>query len=180
MTKTLVLALALGLSCACASEKAPPPPPPAPAPAPVPAPAPAPAPAPKPVDPMVAAQALFDAQKYKEAAEAFRAITQKDPKNAKAWFELGYSLHSIGQIDEAIPAHEKAAEFPDYRAAALYNLGCAHALKGNPDKAFEALNASIDSGFNQLQVLQNDPDLKSLREDPRYALLVARLSPAKV
>jgi Flp pilus assembly protein TadD len=129
---------------------------------------------------MVAARALFQAQKYKEAAEAFRVITQKDPKNGEAWFDLGYSLHATGQLDEAITAHAKAAEFPDYRAAALYNLGCAHALQGSADKAFEALNASVDSGFNQLQVLQDDPDLKSLREDPRYALLVARLSPAKV
>ena len=181
MTKTLVLALALGLSFACASDKAPPPPPaPAPAPAPVPAPAPAPAPAPKPVDPMVSARALFDAQKYKEAIEPLRAVTQKHPKIGEAWFDLGYCLHATGQIDEAIPVHVRAAEFLDYRPAALYNLGCAYALKGNPDKAFESLNASLDSGFNMLEQLKTDPDLTSLRADPRYAALVARLSPAKV
>ncbi|HZJ71524.1 MAG TPA: tetratricopeptide repeat protein, partial [Planctomycetota bacterium] len=130
--------------------------------------------------PMVAARALFDAKKYAEAAEAFRAIVEKDPKNGEAWFDLGYSLHITGQLDQAIAAHTKAAEFPTYRAAALYNLGCAHALAGHADAAFEALNAAIDSGFNMLQTMQDDPDLKSLRTDPRYASLVARLSPAKV
>lgn len=198
MTKTHLIVLVLGLSlmaCGTTDETPPAPKPapaapvakapekpaapapaPAPAAAPKPAPAPTPAPAPKP-DPMAAANALFDAQKYAEAAKAYEAITKEQPKNAEAWFRLGYSLHVLGQLDAAIAAHTKAAEFPDYRPVALYNLGCAQALKGNPDAAFDALNKSVDSGFNELKQLQQDEDLKTLRQDARYAALVERLTP---
>jgi len=190
MTKTLPIVLALGLvpaACGAPEDRAPPPPappaartvapqPPSPAPAPAQPPAPAPAPA---ADPMAAANALFAAGKYAEAAAAFEAVTKAQPKNAEAWFKLGYSLHMTGELDRAIAADTKAADFPQVRAAALYNLGCAHALKGNPDAAFAALNMSIDSGFDQLDILQADDDLKSLRGDPRYAALVERLTKPK-
>ena len=101
------------------------------------------------------------------------------PDKGEAWFKLGYCLHATGQLDEALVAHAKAAEFPLYRAVALYNLGCAHALKGNADAAFEALNKSIDSGFNELKLMEADTDLTSLHADPRWAQLVARLSQSK-
>jgi Flp pilus assembly protein TadD len=126
---------------------------------------------------MAAANALFAAEKYAEAVEPFRAITEAQPQNGEAWFKLGYCLHATGRLDEALVAHAKAAEFPDYRAAGLYNLGCAHALKGNADAAFEALNKSIDSGFTELQLMLDDPDLKSLHADARWKALVERLQP---
>jgi Flp pilus assembly protein TadD len=188
MRTTLSVALVLGVSlAACSGPES------APAPAPVsktttppsapsaPAPAkPAPAtPAPAAADPMKAADALFTAGKYAEAAAAFEAITKAQPANADAWFKLGYSLHVIGELDRAITAHIKAAEFPSFRPVALYNLGCAQALKGNPDAAFEALGKAIDSGFDQLKQLEGDADLASLRSDARYAALVARLMPNK-
>ena len=190
LSRSLILALAPALllavslpACTTDSEKPAPVAKPAPAPAPAPKPAPTPAPAPppvaKPVDPMVAANALYDAKKYAEAVDAFKAITVAHPDNGEAWFKLGYCLHATGRLDEALVAHAKAAEFPLYRAVALYNLGCAHALKGNADAAFEALNKSIDSGFNVLKQLQEDTDLTSLHADPRWATLVARLSQSK-
>jgi len=187
-TRSLLLAFAPALllcaslpACGSAeSEKPAPVSKPAPAPAPAPAPkAPAPPPVAKPVDPMVAANALYEAGKYAEAVEAFKAITEAHPDNGEAWFKLGYCLHASGRLDEALVAHAKAAEFPQYRPVALYNLGCAHALKGNADAAFEALNKSIDSGFDNLKQLQEDTDLTSLRADPRWAPLVARLSSSK-
>lgn len=122
--------------------------------------------------PQSKAASLFSAQKFSEAADAYRAITQANAADAQAWFRLGYSLHAAGRIDEAINAHRKAAEFPRFRTHALYNLGCALALSNKPDGAFEALHRAVDAGFADASQMESDTDLASLKSDPRFAKLL--------
>ena len=52
------------------------------------------------------------------------------------------------------------------------NIACIHALEGDKDGAIEALANAVDAGFNDLAWAAKDGDLKSLREDPRFAKLV--------
>ena len=39
-------------------------------------------------------------------------------------------LHAAGRLEEAVPAHARAAGFPALAQSAGYNLACAHALLG--------------------------------------------------
>ena len=80
-----------------------------------------------------------------------------------------YALHADGDLERAIKAHKKAASFESFRGIGLYNLGCAYALTGQTDKAFEALRASGEAGFTLPGRIEGDPDLDSLRDDPRLA-----------
>lgn len=116
---------------------------------------------------------LQQAGRWADAAEAWRQIAQAEPENAAAWFQLGYALHAAGQLEQAAEVHRRAAEFDDYRGIALYNLGCAHALMGNTDQAFEALFASQEAGFRMRGQAEDDSDLESLRDDPRFEALMA-------
>jgi hypothetical protein len=50
-------------------------------------------------------------------------------------------------------------------------MGCFYARAGEIDKAFECLDDSITSRT----WVENDPDLESLREDPRYHNLLRKL-----
>ncbi|RMF80548.1 MAG: tetratricopeptide repeat protein [Planctomycetota bacterium] len=121
------------------------------------------------------ADAYFQQQNWEKAAEAYEAITKASPRNAAAWFRLGYALHMMGKLDRAIVAHRKAAEFPQIRATALYNLGCAYALKKMPDEAFDALEQAVAAGMNSAEQLRSDSDLASLRSDPRFERLIERI-----
>lgn len=125
------------------------------------------------------AQALFTAQKYKEAAEAYARIVEAQPDNAGAWFQLGYCLHVTGELERAIPAHTRAAELApkgqQQHFLALFNLGCAHALRGETDQAFAALMRAVEGGFHtpaNIQHVAQDTDLDSLRADARFAEFV--------
>jgi dienelactone hydrolase len=53
-----------------------------------------------------------------------------------------------------------------------YNLACTQALLGQPDAALESLAAAIDRGWNAVKHMQEDADLASLRDKPRFAELV--------
>jgi Flp pilus assembly protein TadD len=64
-------------------------------------------------------RALFRVQHYQEAAEQFRAVTEKEPTNHFALFCLGRSLQQLGRHAEARPPLTLAAHLqpsrPDYR-----------------------------------------------------------------
>jgi hypothetical protein len=60
-----------------------------------------------------------------------------------------------------------------------YNLACTHALLGNREAALDWLRRSLDqSGTSPGELRREkdwaarDPDLGSLRDDPRFAALV--------
>jgi hypothetical protein len=54
----------------------------------------------------------------------------------------------------------------------LYDLACTRALAGDTDQALAYLEQAIDTGFRTFTHIEQDPDLASLRTDPRYADLM--------
>lgn len=113
---------------------------------------------------------------FAAAAASFKKLTAANPKDAQAWHMLGYSLHMAGKLDEALPAHMKAAEFKQTAGIATYNVACVHALKGNADEAFAWLDKCVAAGFSDLAQLQGDADFAAIRKDPRFAKLEATLA----
>jgi hypothetical protein len=55
----------------------------------------------------------------------------------------------------------------------LYNLACVQALLGDLTAAKASLRAAVDAGFAEVDLLEQDPDLASLRGDPEAADLIA-------
>ena len=119
----------------------------------------------------------MQAEDYVGVEGMCREIVAEDSSNSQAWFLLGYSLHAQGEIDHAIFAHLKATTFPQTAPLAYYNLGCAHALKGNTDQAFKALGKAAELGINNPQQYKGDTDLKSLHKDSRWGKLLGSMMP---
>jgi len=53
-----------------------------------------------------------------------------------------------------------------------YNFACAHAQLGAVDEALQWLTRAIRGGYDSLENLQTDPDLTSVRQDPRFLGLI--------
>lgn len=123
------------------------------------------------------ADAAWQAQRWADAANFYRVLCRENPDNGDYHFRLAYALHADGQYRRAVPAHEEAAEFDQYRATALYNLGCAHSALGNIDRAFEALYDAMDAGFDDIELMETDQDLFPLHDDARWRALVAGTRP---
>ena len=62
----------------------------------------------------------------------------------------------------------------------LYNVGCAFALLGDSERAFEALERArpMIGGYITAEWVRKDPDLASLRTMPRFEHLLTSLQPA--
>lgn len=105
--------------------------------------------------------------RFTDAIPILRSVVETEPDQAQAWYLLGYCLHAINELDEAIEIHRRASEFSSVRPTALYNLACAYSLQGKADEGFAALAACLDAGFAQRSLFGTDGDLAFLRRDPR-------------
>lgn len=122
-----------------------------------------------------AADQAFTARDWPAAIKLYEAITKSSPANARAWFQLGASLHEAGDFARAAEVHLQAAQrgmtppqLPNFRAVRAY------ARAGNPDKAFALLDTMLTAGFANSQSIETSPDLASLRTDARYEAAVRR------
>ena len=113
------------------------------------------------------------------AIEIYRDAVAAHPNDGLSHYLLGYCLHVTGDLDAAIKAHARAAEFPGYRAEALYNLAAAYALSGQAEKAINALSRSIDLGVRDHDQngywIVGDADFESLKSNPRFLAQIQRL-----
>lgn len=125
------------------------------------------------------AEKAWQSQDWKAAADAYAEVVEIAPDDGMAWHHLGYSLHALGRLDEALKAHVKAAEFPDVGGVGAYNAACVHALQGRKDDAFRWLEKARKKGFANAEQLAIDSDMDSLRDDPRFAKLVESMGDAK-
>jgi hypothetical protein len=79
------------------------------------------------------------------------------------------------QWDRAIFFLQVAAEVNPVSARIPYRLATAWAGKGNRKKALESLEKAAEAGGTDLEEIETDPALASLRGDEEYKELVARL-----
>lgn len=87
-----------------------------------------------------------------------------------------YAKHS--HLDRAAQISQQIAQTlmpldssPDWQATQKYNLACYYALAGDKDKALELLKESLSANPDLVAWSKEDPDLASLRDDPRYQAL---------
>ncbi|MBK6941178.1 MAG: hypothetical protein IPH13_13450 [Planctomycetes bacterium] len=93
-----------------------------------------------------------------------------------AYFELGYHHQQLDRYAQAERAYRTITERPEQLTAkrwAYYNLACIRSIQGDRDGAIEALAEAVDAGFSDLAWAAKDGDLAPLRDDPRFARLIA-------
>jgi tetratricopeptide (TPR) repeat protein len=113
--------------------------------------------------------------RWADAEAAYRAYLEANPSNSFAWNRLGTSQVQQKKYGEAVTSLERAIATGGGAAVDFYNLACAYALSGAPEKALDNVERAIGAGFRQRAQYESDPDLASLRELPRFKALMQPL-----
>lgn len=101
------------------------------------------------------------------------------PENVEALKAIAEDYTSRAFYSKGLQADLKLAKLLPHDPTVHYNLACSHALVGNRQAAFDALETAISLGYDDDSHMCADPDLQSIRSDPRFQELVARIKQSR-
>lgn len=134
-----------------------------------------------------------------EAVDALRRALALDPLSPRVNIDAGWLLLQAHRFDEAAAQARRALELePNLREALfcmararafatgsatpaqipgsdVYYEALKHALSGDRDRAFEALETAVRERRMMVITLKSEPALKSLHDDPRFAKLATTI-----
>ena len=99
-----------------------------------------------------------------------------DPSDIRALSLGANALFEAGERDRALAWSARSLELDPTDPSALVNGACLHASAGLKDEALDLLERALAQGWGKRDWVEHDPDYDSLRGDPRFEALVARLS----
>jgi|GEM_PF-208504 len=121
-----------------------------------------------------AADGYFSKQDWSNAEKAYATLVAAEPGNGKAWFRLGVSRQSQGEFQAAVEAYVKA-ESIGHNPVVMYDLATAYARLGEKQNALGWMEKAAAAGFSQVDQARNDPDLDSLRSEPRFKAVLEKM-----
>lgn len=87
--------------------------------------------------------ALLNDQKTEAARTELLAITKRQPRNARAWYNLGLDYKATGQADAALEAFRRASQLAPQDADAQYFVGTMEAELQKTDDAIAAFRRAL-------------------------------------
>lgn len=124
---------------------------------------------------------LGEREKALEVLEGLERSLLEQPgatDDPETMIDVGYVRALAGRSEEALAAVRPIVTGEeDLDARQLYNLACIHAMSGAPDEALDLLEHALRAGYRSLQWMRHDPDLESVRGDPRFEAILAPFLP---
>ena len=106
--------------------------------------------------------------------EFLGGVLERDPYFIEAIRVHANNLSAKGLYSRANQLDRRLVRLLPEDCVAWYNLACSYAMLGMPDPAFSSLQRAFELGYRCQERLRRDPDLKSLRDDPRFLRLIRR------
>lgn len=121
-------------------------------------------------------EGVGDAEKARQLArigvERAEKVLEDYPDNQRAYYLGAGGFETLGDIDRAREWADYALALDPEDAVTRYNSACFYAKVGEIEKALDCLENSVISRT----WIENDPDLNSLRNQPRYRTILDSLS----
>jgi tetratricopeptide (TPR) repeat protein len=85
-------------------------------------------------------------------------------------------LVALGEIRRGLEWADRALVLDPEEPMLLYNIACIKALAGAREEALACLERSVKGGLTLRGWLEHDSNLDAIRDDPRFAALLASLA----
>jgi len=118
-------------------------------------------------------QKLIDAKDWKAAITAADALTTAEPNSPAAWVKRGLAYQGEGDSRGALDSYLQAEKLGATPMTLAFREAAAYARLGENQKALDLLDQAEKNGMILGDRLQ-DPDLGSIRGDPRFAAITAQ------
>jgi TolB-like protein/DNA-binding winged helix-turn-helix (wHTH) protein/Tfp pilus assembly protein PilF len=109
---------------------------------------------------------------------AIREFRMRKSLSVQSYSDLAAAYALAGRRPEALAELERLMQLSRERYVSAYDIAAIHVSVGNPDEAFAWLDRAIEERAMPLVVLRFDPAFDRIRDDPRMAIVMARLTPS--
>lgn len=86
----------------------------------------------------------------------------------EALIALGDLYTRQGLYEKGLEVDRKLSQLRPEDPIVLYNLACSYSLVRDVDRSFGAIKLALESGYDELDYLEQDDDLEHLRKDSRF------------
>ena len=107
----------------------------------------------------------------------FESVLRRQPDYAMTVEILGGLYTRHGRIADGLKMDRRLVRPQPQNPTAHYNLACSLALSKRPPAAIKALQTAVSFGYDDLEWLQQDPDLEAIRQHPKFLSLIQQLTP---
>jgi adenylate cyclase len=114
-----------------------------------------------------------------QAVGSINKYLEINPNEARAYSLGANSLARLGKRDHSRQWSDQAVALAPNDPVILYNAACNLAQLGNPDRALDELEHSIEAGVAVGDWIKHDPDFQRLRDHPRFQAIVKRIAPSQ-
>jgi TolB-like protein/Flp pilus assembly protein TadD len=132
--------------------------------------------------PLLQAQSMRKLGRHDESrvvnAEAVRRaekLLEVNPSNGRVLSFASGALQEDGQIDRALDWARRAERLYPEDMSFIINGACLRARSGHKEEALDLLERVFNKGWGKKDWIENDPDYDSLRDDPRFIAMMAKL-----
>ncbi len=109
---------------------------------------------------------------YRRALPVVERHLELNPDDARAITMAAVCCSRLGDRTRGLEWAQQATAVDPEDAGVCYNVACLLALEGERDRAIEHLERAFRVGFARRNWIEHDPDLESLRGDPRFEALI--------
>ena len=105
---------------------------------------------------------LMRARRWPEALAACESLRDGRPELNLGYIHGAFCLHELGRTAEAMALLQDGPASLLREPVYFYNLGCYHAVLGNPEEAQNCLQMSFNMDEKFREIARFDPDLEGV------------------
>jgi tetratricopeptide (TPR) repeat protein len=105
----------------------------------------------------------------------YEDILRRNPDYVEVLMLLGNLYTGRKMYAKGLEVDRRLATLKKTDPIVHYNLACSYALLRQPDDAFRALFQAIRLGYRDVEHMEGDSDLDSVRSDPRYRQAIQKM-----
>jgi len=107
----------------------------------------------------------------------YEGVYRRCPAYVEVIELLGGLYTKTGRVADGLRMDRRLVRLQPNNATAHYNLACSLALTRRRLAALESLRKAVSLGYKDFDWMEQDPDLESLKADPRFQAILRELKP---